>query len=252
MADNSEVQTWVRVPGMACTREIFAPLDAWLTLEGVVVDVPLIGRSLDEASRALITTAQEAPGPVGVIGLSLGAIVTMAAAARAPDAFAALVLLSTNAREPTPEQRAVWAGVNDLVIAGGFEQAARQLSPTLWAPSPTSEQLRWGVDQALAVGERAFRDQLALQQSRHDLRLGLTNIVAPTLVVAGGADQLCPVERHREIARFVARADLREIAGLGHLTTVERPDLVAAAIGDWWGRRGASPELNRVPGAAAS
>lgn len=249
MSRTLDVETWIRVPGMLCTSEIFHPLDSLMSATGRVIDMPLVGRSLDEASRALLERIHASPGQVGVIGLSLGGIVAMAAASREPDAFAALVLLSTNARSPSREQRGSWRALEDRVVAGDFRQLASDTSPPLWAPGADRERLALGRDQALAIGPEAFRDQLAIQQSRYDLRLGLTNLTAPTLVIAGTADQLCPVARHREISWF-ARAALREIAGAGHLSTIERPDLVAAALENWLSNP--TPTHDRALDAAAS
>jgi pimeloyl-ACP methyl ester carboxylesterase len=55
----------------------------------------------------------------------------------------------------------------------------------------------------------------------------------PTLVLAGAADVLCPVDRHEEIAALVPGARLEVLDGVGHLVTVEAPARVAAALDGW-------------------
>jgi pimeloyl-ACP methyl ester carboxylesterase len=64
----------------------------------------------------------------------------------------------------------------------------------------------------------------------------LKDIRCPTLVLVGDADQLTPPERAQEIAAGVGGAELVIVPECGHLSTLERPELVTRALRTWLGR----------------
>ncbi|NYI78916.1 alpha/beta fold hydrolase [Nocardioides panzhihuensis] len=234
MDDGSDGMTWLRLPGMLCTSEVFTAMDPWLEV-GECRDLDLSGRSLADAARDLLLEVEWVPGPVGVIGLSLGAIVTMAAAAQEPDALAAMVLVSTNARSSRADQRAAWDASAQRVREGRFDQVVKDHAITMWAPEgATVPRVDRAVAMAEAVGADRYLDQLAVQHSRGDVRPALEVVPTPTLVVAGERDLLCQVERHEEIAAALPSSTLRVLPGLGHLLTIEDPIGAATTINAWW------------------
>ena len=80
--------------------------------------------------------------------------------------------------------------------------------------------------------EAFFRQQQAII-GRPDSRLGLGAIQCPTLVLVGDGDEATPPELAREIASAIGGARLVEIVDCGHLSTLERPEKVTAALIDW-------------------
>jgi pimeloyl-ACP methyl ester carboxylesterase len=85
----------------------------------------------------------------------------------------------------------------------------------------------------MRVGREAFiRQQIAIL-GRPDSRPGLSRIQVPTLVLCGRQDMATPVEAAREIAADIDGARLVVIEACGHLSTLERPEAVNAALGDW-------------------
>jgi pimeloyl-ACP methyl ester carboxylesterase len=61
----------------------------------------------------------------------------------------------------------------------------------------------------------------------------LGSIACPTLVLCGRQDALTPLERHQEMARAIAGSSLEIIEDCGHLSTLERPAEVSAALRRW-------------------
>jgi len=53
------------------------------------------------------------------------------------------------------------------------------------------------------------------------------------MVIVGEADQITPPEGAREMADGIPGAELRLIAGAGHLALLEQPDEVNAALRTW-------------------
>ncbi len=182
----------------------------------------------------------ELPARFALAGLSLGAIVAMAIVRRAPDRVARLCLMSANPHAPTDSQRLAWQRQRDR-LAGGA--SARDLQHELLPVLLSAEVVRRRpelVEQTLAmaddVGSDALDCQLRLQASRIDERAGLAAVRCPTLVVAARDDVLCPVERHVEIAALVPGADLVVIEHCAHLSPLEQPDRVTAALVSWLDR----------------
>ncbi len=68
---------------------------------------------------------------------------------------------------------------------------------------------------------------------RPDGRDDLARIAVPTAVICGDADELTPPDRHEEIATAIPGAKLSVIPGSGHLSTLEAPEAVAAALCEW-------------------
>jgi pimeloyl-ACP methyl ester carboxylesterase len=87
-----------------------------------------------------------------------------------------------------------------------------------------------------SLGERVFLDQAAALRGRRDQRPTLGGIRCPTLVLAGRDDRLCPPPVQQEMARAIPSADLALLARCGHLSPLERPAAVAAALIAWLDR----------------
>ncbi len=219
---------------MLCTAEIFTVMDPYLLTSGQVVDVPIEGASLDSAAETLLRLVLEKDRPVGVMGVSLGAIIAMAAAAQNPTAFDAVVLISTNPQAPRPEQFDAWSLMVSRVADGEFPELADELVPALFAPKrATARLLQVGRSMAGQLGQQALLKQLQVQRSRRDLRPELLRINAPTLVIAGSADQLCGRQPHQDITAAIPNAQLHILEGFGHLMTLEDPATTAGLINQW-------------------
>ena len=86
------------------------------------------------------------------------------------------------------------------------------------------------VDQAVALGPDVFRRQSLALRDRIDSTATLPTIDCPSLVLCGREDGICPVELHARMAAAMPRADLVVLAECGHLSTMEEPAAVAAAL----------------------
>ena len=66
----------------------------------------------------------------------------------------------------------------------------------------------------------------------------LDDVAVPTLVIAGAADAVVPVEDAERIAQELSSADLVFLDGCGHTPQEECPDAFLAAVRDWWAAAG--------------
>jgi pimeloyl-ACP methyl ester carboxylesterase len=84
---------------------------------------------------------------------------------------------------------------------------------------------------------RAGADQLIRQNravmARPDAREHLPALKCPVLVLCGEADQLTPPALSEEIVRLVPHARYQVVPRSGHMLTMERPDVVNAALLEW-------------------
>ena len=83
------------------------------------------------------------------------------------------------------------------------------------------------------TGAEAFVRQQTAIIGRADSRPDLARIACPTLVVVGDGDELIAPENSVEIAGGIPGARLVTIAECGHLSTLERPAQVTAALAEW-------------------
>jgi pimeloyl-ACP methyl ester carboxylesterase len=95
-----------------------------------------------------------------------------------------------------------------------------------------------GVIQSMAMGlgKDVFLRQERAIIGRPDSRPTLDRIAVPTLVLCGRDDQVTPVEVHEELAAAIPGAVLETIDDCGHLSTLDQPSRVSAALADWLDR----------------
>lgn len=184
-------------------------------------------------------------GPIVSIGTSYGGMVAMAHAARYPHAIARLVLVVTAAHggfipramqtvreRGTEEQRRVC----DTLWAGGF-RSADELKHYYKVMGPLYAH-RYDPAAAAATRGRAIHSPEPLNCAfgpngflRHfDLRPELSRITAPTQILAGRHDWICPPEFSEEIQRLVPSATMRVFEGSSHSIRSDEPDALLAAI----------------------
>lgn len=221
------------LPGTLCDARVWRPvLDRLPSTRATVV--PVAGaRAMPAFARAFLA---EAPPRFALAGFSLGGIAALEIVARAPERVVRLALVSTTARPDPPGNAAVRRALVERARREGpravVDDAVFPLSVA--AARLSDEALRRLVgDMAEAVGSETFAEQTELAIRREDGRPRLAAIEAPTLVVHGDEDRLCPPDRHEEIARGVRGAARVELAGVGHFAPLEAPDAVAAALGRW-------------------
>lgn len=222
----------VLLPGMLCDRTLWEWTARGLGTDREVHTPALAGSSVSAAVDAVLRL----PLPrIDLVGLSLGGIVAMHVAVQAPERIGRLALLSTNAREPRPDQYTAWDEMQRRALSGDLLGVARDLLPSLLRPAAQLDKslLRTTLTMAQTTGVAAFLDQLDLQRSRTDLLGPLAGVPCPTLVVSARDDALCPPHLHEEIAAALPRAQLETLADCGHLSPLERPEAVTGLLRGW-------------------
>ncbi|HEU4997898.1 MAG TPA: alpha/beta hydrolase [Lapillicoccus sp.] len=221
----------VLLPGMNCGPGLW---EGVLPALGAGRDVLVPGLDRPSIEGQVEALLDRLPPRFALGGLSLGAIVAMAAHRLAAERVAGLFLVATSARPPTDVQHTAWSAQLDRLHAGHSPREIQlDLLPVLVGadadPTLRERTLRLADD----VVPDELASQLRLQQSRTDERPGLRDVTVPCTVVAPGADQLCPLDRHTEIHSLATGSELVVIPSAPHLVTLTHPGPVATALTDW-------------------
>lgn len=177
-------------------------------------------------------TLKTLPERFTLMALSMGGYVALEVLRQAPERVEKLILIDTSAREDAEAQKRRRRGLITLAKKGEFKGVTPRLLPMLIHESRLEETKLPTIitDMAQRIGRAGFLNQQEVILSRPDSREMLPYITCPTLVICGKQDQITPLEHHEEIAHLIPNTTLREIDDCGHLSPLERPDLVNEAI----------------------
>ena len=223
----------VLVPGLLCSARLYEAQVTGLWPFGQVA-VADHRRDADMAAIAKRILA-DAPPHFALVGLSMGGYIALAMMRLAPERVAKLALLDTSARPDLPEQKTGREKLIAMAQAGKLAEVVEMLTPRfLHKNRQNDETLKRVVrDMAAETGADAFVRQQQAVMSRADARPLLATIRCPTLVLVGEGDELTPPELSKEMAGGIAGAKLVIVPDCGHLSTLEKPEAVNAALTEW-------------------
>jgi pimeloyl-ACP methyl ester carboxylesterase len=224
------------VPGLNCTPRLYAAQMAALWSFGpVTVADHRRADSMDAVAGQILA---EAPPRFALAGLSMGGYLAFAIMRLAPERVTRLALLDTGARADTPEARERREAAIAATQAGRFDTVNEALWPVLVHKERVGDAALKEV--VLEMGRMSGPDAFVRQQraimGRPDSRPGLPAIACPTLVLVGDGDQLTPPELAQEMADLIPGARRVTVPQSGHLSTLEQPQAVTAALVEWMGQ----------------
>jgi pimeloyl-ACP methyl ester carboxylesterase len=223
----------VLIPGLTCSARLYADQIPALWQFGPVT---IADHTRDDSLAAIARRILAASPPLfALAGLSMGGYIAFEIMRQAPERVAKLALLDTGARAETPEQTERRKVVIALANSGRYAEVPDLAFPIYVHRNRHNDA---GLKQtvrlmAAETGVEAFLRQQQAIIGRLDSRPGLGAIQCPTLVLVGDGDEATPPELAREIASAIGGARLEEIADCGHLSTLEQPKTVTAALIDW-------------------
>jgi len=223
----------VLVPGLLCSARLFAPQIAALWPFGPVTVAD--HRRDDDMAAISARILADAPPRFALAGLSMGGHIAFAMLRLAPERIAKLALLDTSARPDTAEQSAQREKLIAMADGGRLNDVVEILAPRFLHRGRQNDVAlkRTLQEMAADVGPKAFVRQQKAIMSRMDSRPFLAAIHCPTLVLVGDGDELTPPELSKEICAGISGARFIVVPGCGHLSTLEKPDAVNAALAEW-------------------
>ncbi len=230
----------VLLPGNMCDARLWRSCDEVIirTLSdhdmSPVVDVDL---TKDDSIAAMAERAlSKTNGRLLPIGFSMGAIVAIEMAVRAPERIVGLVLAGYNATADLPERSAHRPVQQAEVRAGGLERVlVEELKPNYLAAQNRGNGALRNVlrDMGMSLGTEVFVRQSEALRLREDRRVALAAFDIPVLYLCGAEDALCPPAWHRNWADQTRRARFAEIPGAGHMLPLEAPAAFSDVLDHW-------------------
>lgn len=182
---------------------------------------------------------------VAVLGFSYGGFLALEFALRHPDRLSHLLLMGTapaygygdeilaNARRKgaTPAMLAYLESDDEVADDAAFKEQIETLWPLYFHdPRPEHDRLLddviYSVEGFAAPGETAA----------YDVTPRLGEITAPTLILAGRDDFVCPPSQAEILHAGIPGSELRIFEHSGHMPYAEEPEATFATIRDWVAR----------------
>ncbi len=210
----------------------------------LIPDLPGFGRSTPpteptiDAYADTIAAMLDAAGVTTAVigGLSMGGYIALAFWRRHPARVRALVLMDTKATADSAPARAKRVELLDAIQREGFGPSVPSLIPGQLGRTTRETQpalverveimLRRAPEQGVICAATAM-------MHRVDSTPMLDTITVPTLVIVGDEDVLTPVSDAVALSSAIRGSRLVTISGAGHLSPLEAPDVVNAALAEF-------------------
>lgn len=192
------------------------------------------GTTLEDMLRDMLAVLDEEGIDRAVwAGLSMGGMVAMRAALETPDRVRALILMDTDAGSEDVWIRLRYAMLARVAGTMGIRPVLSRVLPLMFGRTSLAGR-RALVDEwrarFAAVDVPSVRNMVGAIAGREDLLDRLGGIAVPTLVIVGAEDETLPPERAARLASAIPGAEYLEVEGAGHLSALERPDIVTPAM----------------------
>ena len=213
------------LPGLMCDERLWAPQISVLGDRASVADLT----RHDSIEALAADVLGRAPDRFAIAGLSMGGIVAFEIWRQAPQRVTHLALIDTTPHADTEEKRSTRLEQVHRALLGELrEVAVESLKPVYLAEANRDDEVLLDtlLDMSLELGPEVFERQSRALAGRADSVATLATIECPTVVICGDEDRVCPMQLHEFMAREIPRATLRIAANCGHISTLERPDIV--------------------------
>lgn len=227
----------VLLPGLLCDHAVWAGQQAMAADARVVV--PSYGTLASITAMAEHVLAQVPAGQFALAGHSMGGRVALEVLRLAPQRVERLALLDTG-MDPLPAGPAGLAerdrrmALLALAHSQGMRAMGREWARGMVPPARLGTPL---FDAILDMIERhtpqVFEAQINALLARPDARGQLPRIACPTLLLCGRQDAWSPLDRHQYMHTLLPGSRLVVVEDSGHMTTMEQPAAVSAALQDW-------------------
>jgi len=173
---------------------------------------------------------------VSLAGISYGGEVALQFAVSHPNRLERLILLNTSAYT-SPQLLDVGRAWNKAAATGDGQAYYYTTIPVIYSPAYYERKLDWMKKREAILlpifSNKDFTEamiRLTISAESHDVRAGLKDIKAPTLIVSSDQDFLTPIQDQRYLSKHIAGASHVVIQDTGHASMYEQPALFATLI----------------------
>ena len=183
-----------------------------------------LGASMDDWADAVL---ESYPGRLILVGASMGGYAAMAAARRAPDRLAGVLLAGSRPEPDTPERYAKRAETIAIARERGAEGIWEAMRATLFTDDSDEDVVAQARELALGRTEQELVSALEAIRDRPDSTAAYRALGDRAFTVVGDRDPFVPVEDARAF-----EPDAVVIPECGHLPSLERPDEFGRVLDD--------------------
>jgi len=238
----------ILVPGLLCDDAVWNG------------QVPLLQKltTIETADHGLLDSLQgmaeailvRAPERFALAGHSMGGRVALEVFRLAPERVSALALMDTaygtlrsgadGTREREQRDALVAKAEAEGMRAMGMQWVQKMVHPNRLSDGPLMEAI---LDMIERKTPEIHSAQIKALLTRPDATPLLARIKCPTLVLCGRQDAWSGLEQHEFMARMIPDSRLVIIEDCGHMSTMERPAEVTAAMREWLLRVGTGTSI---------
>jgi pimeloyl-ACP methyl ester carboxylesterase len=234
----NQAESIVLVPGLMCDAAVWRDQMAGL---GAGRHVQVAEHALSDSLGAMAERILDEAAPTfALAGHSMGGRVALEVMARAPERVSRLALLDTGYealahgeagdREKAGRYRLLEIARRDGMLVMARDWARGMVHPARLGDAALMDAIHSMIASA---GEATFEAQIRALLARPDRTALLKSLRLPTLVLCGRDDGWSPLSRHEEMTGLIRGSRLVSIADCGHMSTMERPEAVTAALFSW-------------------
>lgn len=233
-----ETESLVLVPGLMCDETVWRHQVAVLGR----------GREILVAEHAQSSTLgamaerilDEAAPRFALVGHSMGGRVALEVVARAPERVSRVALLDTGYEALAPgeagdREKAGRYRLLEIAQRDGMLAMARDWARGMVHPARLTDHALMDAIHTMIVraGVAKFEAQIRALLARPDRTELLADLRIPTLVLCGSDDSWSPLSRHEVMSRLIKGSHLVAVPECGHMSTMERPEVITAALSAW-------------------
>jgi pimeloyl-ACP methyl ester carboxylesterase len=222
------------LPGLLCDARVWAHQAAHLA-EFAEIRIPDFSQldSLDAMADAVL---KEAPETFCLAGHSMGGRAALQILHKAPERIAKLALLDTGTHAVKPGEAEKRQVLIDLAEREGMAALARAWAPPMVHPARHDDAALMGEIFAMVenYSVAGFKGQIRALLKRPDALPFLAQAPRGTLVLCGREDAWSPPAQHEVISQALPdHPPVTIINDSGHMSTMEQPEAVTAALRSW-------------------
>jgi len=231
-------ETLVLVPGLLCDEVVWAHQRAALA-DRVNIQIAHHGL-LDSLGAMAQRIIDQAPARFAIAGHSMGGRVALEVVRRVPDRVTALALLDTGCSPLAPGEAGEREASGRYALLDASRRQGMRAMAWIWlqnmvqrARLSDSALVQPILDMMAHKTPDIFEAQIRALLSRPDARPLLPQIECPVLLLCGDEDSWAPVKQHMEMAAAIARSTMVVAAVCGHMSPMERPEIITEAFKEW-------------------
>lgn len=230
------------VHGFPFDRTMWIPQLAGLAKHRTCIAIDLRGHGLSEVASTstfsmdlfaddIVATMDDLKlDQADLCGLSMGGYVLFAMWRRAPERIRSLTFIDTKAEVDSDEAKAGREKAAEAIAADGMEAFHDVLGPKLVGENPSADVIEHMKRMFLSCPpEVAAADSLAMRD-RDDSTATLATISVPSAWLHGEQDKVMPIDAARATAEKIPGCSFSAIPDAGHVSNLENPDAVNAAL----------------------